>query len=114
MNTRKLAIALTSAGIATAAFGSAVLPADAKLRTFRVVLVTGQTLTVTVDAPPEIPASQVTIPGVSVGIVSITEVTPPEGATPGAGVGGGGAPEVQTPTTPAPAETTPQTTPQTT
>jgi hypothetical protein len=87
MNTRKLTIALATAGIATAGFGAAVLPANAVLRTFQVTLATGQTVTVSVDVAPGTPVSAITFPGVSGPIVSVTEITPPQG---------GGAVDVQT------------------
>jgi murein DD-endopeptidase MepM/ murein hydrolase activator NlpD len=86
MNTRKLTVALATAGIATAGFGAAVLPADAQLRTFQVTLATGQTVTVTVDVPPGTPVSAITFPGVDGVVVSVTEITPPPAAEPGAQV----------------------------
>ena len=94
MKTRKLLIALVTAGIATAGFGAAVFPANAEPRTFVVKTATGQTVTVTVDLPPGsgIPAS---FPGVNGVIVSVQEVTPPPAAETGV--------EVETAPAPAPA-----------
>ena len=78
MNSRKLATALTTAGLATVALSGVTHDAAAVPRTFQVTLVTGATITVTLDLPPGVMPSS--IPGVSVGIVSITEV----GAAPAA------------------------------
>jgi hypothetical protein len=84
MKSRKLLIALATAGFATAGFGAAVLPADADPRTFQIKLATGQTVTVTVDVPPGTPVSSIQFPGINAaGIVSVTEVTPPPSAQPG-------------------------------
>ena len=77
MNTRKLTVALATAGIATAGFGAAVLPANAELRTFQLTLATGQTVTVTVDVPPGTPLEQIEIPGVTTPIVGVSEANPP-------------------------------------
>jgi len=100
MNTRKLTVALATAGIATAGFGAAVLPASAELRTFQVTLATGQTVTVTVDVPPGTPVSAIAFPGVNGAIVSVTEITPPESAEPGADVQTAPSPQPQAPSQP--------------
>jgi hypothetical protein len=82
MKTRKLLIALATAGIATAGLGSAVFPANADPRTFQVKLATGQTVTVTVDLPPGAPIPS-SFPGVNGVVVAVTEVTPPPQAQTG-------------------------------
>src|SRR5687767_14528206 len=86
MKTRKLLIALATAGLATAALGPAVFPANADPRTFQIKTATGQTVTVTVDVPPGTPIGQISFPGVSGPIVSITEITPPPDASTGVDV----------------------------
>ena len=101
MKSRKLLIALATAGIATAGFGAAVFPASAEPRTFQIKLTTGQTVTVTVDVPPGTPVDQIEFPGVSAGIVSVTEVTPPPSAQPGVEIQTGEQPP------PPPAQTAP-------
>ncbi len=77
MTRRKLLIALTTAAVATAAFGASVFPAAAEQRTFVVTLVGGKTITCTVDVPPGTPVSAISCPGVVGAVVSIVEVTPP-------------------------------------
>jgi hypothetical protein len=85
MNRRKLLTALAAAGVFSAGFCAAVIPAAADPRTFVVTLLGGQTITVTLDVPPGTPVDQVTIPNVTTPIVGITEVTPQETPTPGPG-----------------------------
>jgi murein DD-endopeptidase MepM/ murein hydrolase activator NlpD len=83
MNKRKLLIGLTTAGLFSAGFGAAVLPAGAQQRTLTVTLLDGQVITVTVDVPPGTPLDQIQVPGITTPIVSITDgVTPPPPAPP--------------------------------
>ncbi len=77
MHKRKLLIGLATAGAFSAGFGATVLPASAELRTLNVTLLGGQTLQVTVDVPPGTPVDQIAIPGVTLPIVSISEVGGP-------------------------------------
>ncbi len=94
---RKLFGSLLVAGVLAAGLGGSVLPAGAQPRTFLVTLVTGQTITVQLDIPAGTPVSQVQVPGISVGIVSVQEVgggapapaPAPEGSTPSAPAPGG-------------------------
>jgi hypothetical protein len=65
---------------AGAFLGTRALPAGAAPRTLVVTLVTGQTITVTVDVPPGTPLDQIRIPGVSTPIASIAEAPSPQGA----------------------------------
>jgi hypothetical protein len=101
MHKRKLAVALATAGLATAALGTHVLPAEAELRTFQVKLVTGTTITVTVDLPAGV-APTASLLGIDIGVVSITEVTPPPSQQPGVDI------QPTTPQAPAPAPPQPQ------
>jgi pyruvate/2-oxoglutarate dehydrogenase complex dihydrolipoamide acyltransferase (E2) component len=96
---RQLLVAMTTAGIATAGLGAAVLPASAEPRTFQVTLVDGRTLVLTVDAPAGTPADQVAFPGVTDPIASVTELAPPAPAP--------APPAEPAPAPPAPAATTP-------
>jgi hypothetical protein len=71
--TRRLLCGLGAIVAAVLALIIFALPASAELRTFRVRLPTGQIVTVTVDAPPGVPMSQVPgLPG-----IPIEELTPP-------------------------------------
>ena len=74
MNRRKLVTTLCAAGVFTAGFGAAVIPAAADPRTFVVTLLGGKTVTVTLDVPPGTPVDQITIPNLSTPIVGISEV----------------------------------------
>ncbi len=74
MKKRKLFGSLLVAGVLAVGLGGSILPAGAQPRTFLVTLVTGQTITVQLDVPAGTPVSQVQVPGISVGIVSIQEV----------------------------------------
>jgi len=97
---KKLLIALTTAGVATAALGGGVLPASAEQRTFQITLATGQVMTVTVDVPPGTPVDAITFPGVNGVVVQVVEITPPAQTQP--------APQAApAPAAPAPAQTTP-------
>ncbi|HVL96471.1 MAG TPA: lytic murein transglycosylase [Solirubrobacteraceae bacterium] len=82
MNRRKLVTALVAAGVFSAGFGVAVLPAAAEQRTFVVTLLGGRTITVQLDVPPGTPLDQIKVPGVSTPIVGISEVPPQPTATP--------------------------------
>lgn len=75
MTRRKLLIGLVTTGAFTAGFGAAVLPATADLRTITVTLLSGQTVTVQVDAPATTPLDQLTLP-VDGQIASVSEITP--------------------------------------
>src|SRR5438552_4150565 len=71
MHTRKLLIGLVVAGLLAAGFGNTILPAGADERTVYVTLVTGETVPVTVTAPPGTPADQIPVPTVSTPVVSV-------------------------------------------
>src|SRR3954462_6074174 len=71
---RKLIIGLIACAVMMVGIGASGLPASAEQRTLLVTLVTGQTLTVTVDVPPGTPIDQITIPGISTPIASVSEV----------------------------------------
>jgi hypothetical protein len=90
----RLLNAAIAAALAALAFVVFVVPASAATRTLRVRLVTGQIVTVTVDAPC-VPMSQIPgLPGTPVADLTPSSVCPPAGT-----------PTV--PTTPAPSPTTP-------
>jgi transglycosylase-like protein with SLT domain/peptidase M23-like protein len=76
MNKRKLLIALTAVVACTASLLAFVLPASAQLRSFRVTLLGGRQLTVTLDVAPGTPLNQIKIPGVNVAILAIQEIPP--------------------------------------
>src|SRR4051812_10825852 len=78
---RKLIIGLIACAVFAAGVGASVMPASAEQRTLLVTLVTGQTLTVTVDVPPGTPIDQIKIPGITTPIASVSEV-PQAPATP--------------------------------
>ncbi|MCW3011546.1 MAG: peptidoglycan DD-metalloendopeptidase family protein [Solirubrobacterales bacterium] len=91
MHKRKLLIGLATAGAFSAGFGATVFPASAEPRTLAVTLLGGTTIQVTVDVPPGTPLDQIAIPGVTLPIVSISEVGgPPASAPPAAGPGATG------------------------
>jgi murein DD-endopeptidase MepM/ murein hydrolase activator NlpD len=74
----RLLYAMLVAALLAAAFAALTLPASAELRTFRVKLPTGELITVTVDAPPDLPMDQVPgLPG-----VPVAELTPPKPEAP--------------------------------
>src|SRR5436305_13763790 len=77
MTTRRLLFALLGVALVAGAFVLATLPASAQLRTFRVKLATGQIITVSVDVPSSMPASEVPLPG-----QLIQEITPTLPSTP--------------------------------
>jgi soluble lytic murein transglycosylase-like protein len=85
MNKRKLMTGLATAGVFSAGFGAAVLPASAEQRSLTVTLLGGQTVQVVVDVPPGTPLDQVTIPGITTPIVGIQDngaVAPPPAPAP--------------------------------
>src|SRR3954471_8215301 len=94
MHKRKLLIGLLVAGLFTAGLGAGLVPAAADQRTFQITFVGGTSTVVTLDIPANTPLDQVTVPGVSLPIVSPQEITPPP-APPAA-------PATTTSTTPAP------------
>src|SRR3954447_18851332 len=95
MHKRKLLIGLLVAGLFTAGLGAGLVPAAADQRKFQITFAGGTTTVVTLDIPAGTPLDQVTVPGVSLPIVSIQEITPPPATT--------SAPATTTSTTPAPA-----------
>jgi hypothetical protein len=104
MRRRKLVITLAAA----AAFGLVVVPASAELHRITVTLVTGQTLTMTVDVPPGASVESIEIPGLPAPVQSIKDLGPVATATPTA------PPATPTPTPTAPpasSESTPTPTP---
>lgn len=76
MKYRKLLITLLSVALVAVGMIAAALPASAQNRRLMVRLVTGKTIVVDVDVPPGTPLDAIKIPGVSAGIVSITDITP--------------------------------------
>src|SRR3954464_3759132 len=86
---RKLIIGLIACAVMMVGIGASVMPASAEQRTLLVTLVTGQTLTVTVDVPPGTPIAQIKIPGITTPIASVSEV-PQEPAPPPPPAGGSG------------------------
>jgi Transglycosylase SLT domain/Peptidase family M23 len=81
MNRRKL-ISVVAAVACALAYGTVALPASAELRTFKITLVGGGTVTVTVDVPPGTPADAINFPGVTGPILDVTEITPPPAPVP--------------------------------
>jgi hypothetical protein len=90
MRRRKLLIGLVSAGAFTAGFGAAVFPASAQLRTITVTLLSGETVTVQVDAPADTPTDQTPLPGASTPVDTVTDAVP--APAPPAATGTGEAP----------------------
>jgi hypothetical protein len=76
MTKRKLLIALTAVVLSATALFAFALPASAELRSFRVTLLGGRQLTVTLDVAPGTPINQIKIPGVRLPILSIQEIPP--------------------------------------
>jgi hypothetical protein len=70
MRRRKLVIVLAAAAL----FGVLVVPASAELHRVSVKLVTGQTLTMTVDVPPGSSVQSINIPGLPAPVQSITDL----------------------------------------
>src|SRR3954468_18119011 len=109
---RKLIIGLIACAVVTLGIGASVMPAAAEQRTLLVTLVTGQTLTVTVDVPPGTPIDQIKIPGITTPIASVSEVPQSPAPPPPADGGSGSQPApppqdpAQNPATPAPATAT--------
>ena len=82
MNRRKLLTVAATAGICSAGLGTAVMPANAELRTLTVTLLGGKQVVVTVDVPPGTPLDQIKIPGISAPIVSVEDSGPAATPTP--------------------------------
>src|SRR5918992_2359576 len=79
MRRRKLGIALAAAAL----FGVLlVVPASAQLHRVSVTLVTGQTITTTVDVPPGASVESIQIPGLPAPVQSITDLGPVATPTP--------------------------------
>ena len=78
MRRRKLVITLAAAAV----FGVLVVPASAELHRVTVTLVTGQTLTLTVDVPPGASVESIQIPGLPAPVQSITDLGPVATPTP--------------------------------
>jgi Transglycosylase SLT domain/Peptidase family M23 len=78
MTRRKLLIALATAGL----YALLVTNASAELHRLQVTLVTGQTIVVTVDVPPGVSPTSVTIPGLPAPAQSITDLGPVATPTP--------------------------------
>src|SRR3954454_24577208 len=105
MTRRKLLIALATAGL----YALLAATASAELHRLQVTLVTGQTIVVTVDVPPGVPPTSVTIPELPAPASSITDLGPVATPTP---VGTPELPAVPSPAqpgtpTPSPATPTP-------
>src|ERR1044071_3364444 len=79
MRRRTLGIALAAAA---AVFGVLVVPASAELHRVSVKLVTGQTLTMTVDVPPGASVQSIQIPGLPAPVQSVTDLGPVATPTP--------------------------------
>ena len=79
MRRRKLVIAFAAAA---ALFGMLVVPAAADLHRVSITLVTGQTLTMTIDVPPGTAVESIQIPGLPAPVQSITDLGPVATPTP--------------------------------
>ncbi len=124
MRMRKLLIAPLTAGTVGIGLFGFVLPAGAQPHTLLVTLLGGAKITMTVDVPPGTPVDQIRIPGVSLPVVGITDLTPaapapppppppppPPSPSPTASPPATTTPTTPTPTTPprsTPTRTTPQ------
>jgi hypothetical protein len=78
MRRRKLLITLAAAAM----FGLLVVPASAELHRVTVTLVTGQTMTLTVDVPPGASVESIEIPGLPAPVQSIVDHGPVATPTP--------------------------------
>ena len=78
MRRRKLVITLAAAAV----FGVVVVPASAELHRVSVTLITGQTLTLTVDVPPGASVESIEIPGLPAPVQSISDLGPVATPTP--------------------------------
>jgi murein DD-endopeptidase MepM/ murein hydrolase activator NlpD len=76
MTRRKLFVVAVAAAAALA-FGTVVLPASAELRTFKITLLGGGAVTVTVDVAPGTPVDQIEFPTVTGPILDVVEIDPP-------------------------------------
>src|SRR5688572_25520666 len=72
MRRRTLVIALAAAAL----FGLLVVPASAELHRVSVTLVTGETITTTVDVPPGGSVQSIEIPGLPAPVQSVTDLGP--------------------------------------
>ena len=79
MNTRKLLIALLTAGLVSAGFGVAIFPAAAEPQGYVVTLATGQT--VLVDGPPSEAAADLAARGITTPIIGIVPASTAAGTT---------------------------------
>ena len=70
MRRRTLVIALAAAAL----FGALVVPASAELHRVSVTLVTGETITTTVDVPPGASVESIDIPGLPAPVQSIVDL----------------------------------------
>jgi hypothetical protein len=104
MSRRKLFTAVAAVASALA-FGTVALPASAELRTFKVTLLGGATVTVTVDVPAGTPPDQISFPGITGPIVGVTEITPPSVPTPPPAPSVTPPPTSPTPSAPSPSQT---------
>jgi len=100
MTTRKLSIAIVAAALYAVVL---VTSAQAALHRVQVTLVTGQTLTMTVDVPPGTSVSQLQIPGLPAPVQQIVDLGPvatptPTPAAPAVETPQAGVPAVKAPT----------------
>ena len=79
MTRRKLLTAIAAAALYAVVL---VTSASAALHRVQVTLVTGQTLTMTVDVPPGTPVEQVQIPGLAAPVQEIVDLGPAQTPTP--------------------------------
>jgi murein DD-endopeptidase MepM/ murein hydrolase activator NlpD len=79
MTSRKLLIAIAATALYAVVL---VTSASAALHSVQVTLVTGQTLTMTVDVPPGTPVQQLQIPGLPAPVQEIVDLGPVETPTP--------------------------------
>src|SRR5918992_3670532 len=94
MTSRKLLIAPAAAALYAVVL---VASASAALHRVQVTLVTGQTMTVTVDVPPGTPIQQVQIPGLPAPVQEIVDLGPVEEPTPAPTVPPVNTPDVELP-----------------
>ena len=78
MRRRKLVIGLAAAAI----FGAIAVPASAELHRVSVTLVTGQTLTLTVDVPPGSAVDSIALPDLPAAVESVVDLGPVAPPTP--------------------------------
>ena len=78
MRRRKLVIGLAAAAM----FGAIVVPASAEMHRVSVTLVTGQTLTLTVDVPPGSAVDSIALPDLPAAVESVVDLGPVAPPTP--------------------------------